>query len=390
MYFHMSFFKPLNKQGKDMSILFDKSEINGMALKNRFVRSATWEGMAAEDGACTQKITNVMTELAEGTVGLIISSHAYVRRDGQAGPFQLGIYKDEFIDDYRKMTRAVHDRDSKIVLQITHAGAFASAKLIGEPPLAFSSVEKFTESPRRIMEEADLKDLIKAFAQSARRAKEAGFDGVQIHGAHGYLLSQSLSPALNKRGDAYGGSLENRARFILEILQAVRASVGSEFPLLVKLNSEDFLEGGLTLNESVRVGEMLEKKGIDAIELSGGTFFSGKRNPSRQGIATEEKEAYFRDAAKEFKQKIKIPLILVGGNRSFQVAEKLVQDKYADYISMSRPFIREPGLIKRWASGDLRKAKCLSDNFCFKPAMEGEGIYCVVEKRLKEKKQPKK
>lgn len=369
-----------------MSVLFEKSEINGMKLKNRFVRSATWEGMAAEDGACTQRITDVMTELAEGQVGLIISSHAYVRPDGQAGPFQLGIYTDEFIDDYRKMTRAVHERDSKVVLQITHAGAFASAKLIGEPPLAFSSVENFTKAPRRIMENDDLENLVDAFAQGARRAKEAGFDGVQIHAAHGYLLSQSLSPVLNKRNDAYGGSLENRARLVLEILQAVRSAVGSDFPLLVKLNSEDFLEGGLTLDESVRAGEMLEKGGIDAIELSGGTFFSGKLNPSRLGIATEEKEAYFREAAKTFKQKTHIPLILVGGNRSFQVAEQLLQDGYAQYISMSRPFIREPGLVKRWASGDLRKAKCLSDNFCFKPAMEGEGIYCVVEKRLKEKK----
>jgi 2,4-dienoyl-CoA reductase-like NADH-dependent reductase (Old Yellow Enzyme family) len=369
-----------------MSIMFERSEINGMKLKNRFVRSATWEGMAGEKGECTPKITNIMTELAEGEVGLIISSHAYVQRDGQAGPLQLGIYTDDFIGDYRKMTRAVHERDSKIVLQITHAGAFASAKLIGKPPLALSGVENFTKAPRRIIEKDDMENLVSAFAEGARRAREAGFDGVQIHAAHGYFLSQSLSPALNKRNDAYGGSLENRARLLLEVLGAVRVAVGNDFPLLVKLNSADFLEGGLTLDESVQIGEMLEKGGINAIELSGGTFFSGKLNPSRMGIATEEKEAYFREAAKTFKEKIRVPLILVGGNRSFQVAENLVQDGYAEYISMSRPFIREPGLVKRWASGDLRKAKCLSDNFCFKPAMEGKGIYCVVEKRLKEKK----
>ena len=366
--------------------MFEKSEINGMKLKNRFVRSATWEGMAGEEGECTQKITDIMTELAEGDVGLIISSHAYVQSDGQAGPLQLGIYTDDFIDDYGKMTRAVHERNSKIVLQITHAGAFASAKLIGKPPLALSGVENFTKAPRRIMETDDFDNLVNAFAEGARRAKEAGFDGVQIHAAHGYFLSQSLSPALNKRNDAYGGSLENRTRLVLETVGAVRNAVGNDFPVLIKLNSEDFLEGGLTLDESVQIGEMLEKGGIDAIELSGGTFFSGKLNPSRMGIATEEKEAYFREAAKRFKEKIRVPLILVGGNRSFQVAEQMVQDGYAEYISMSRPFIREPGLIKRWASGDLRKAKCLSDNFCFKPAMEGEGIYCVVEERLKKKK----
>jgi 2,4-dienoyl-CoA reductase-like NADH-dependent reductase (Old Yellow Enzyme family) len=371
-----------------MSILFEKSRINGMELNNRFVRSATWEGMAGEDGACTPRVTKVMTELAEREVGLIISSHAYVLRDGQAGPLQLGIYKDDLIDDYRKMTRAVHAFDAKVVLQIAHAGAFASGKLIKELPLAFSSVENFTRSPRRILKEEEMGGLVEAFAQGARRAKEAGFDGVQIHAAHGYLLSQSLSPALNRRNDQYGGPLENRARLLMEVLEAVRGVVGGDFPLLVKLNSEDFLEGGLTLDESVRVGEMLEKGGIDAIELSGGTFFSGKLNPSRMGIATEEKEAYFRKAAKAYKQKVQVPLILVGGNRSFRVAEKLVQEGYAEYISMSRPFIREPGLIKRWASGDLRKARCLSDNLCFEPGMKGKGIYCVVEKRLKEKQQP--
>ena len=372
-----------------MSELFEASEINGMKLKNRFVRSATWEGMAGEAGECTSRITDVMTELAEGEVGLIISSHAYVRRDGQAGPFQLGIYTDDFIDGYRQMTRAVHERGAKIVLQMTHAGAFASAKLIGEPPLAFSGVEDFTQSPRRILETKDMEKLVGAFADGARRAVKAGFDGVQIHAAHGYLLSQVLSSALNKRRDAYGGSLEKRARLVLEVLQAVRGAVGNDFPVLIKLNSEDFLKDGLTLDESVQVGCMLEKGGIDAIELSGGTFFSGKLNPSRLGIATEEKEAYFRDATRVFKQKVKVPLILVGGNRSFQVAEQLVMDGYADYISMSRPFIREPGLIKRWASGDLRKARCLSDNFCFKPAMDGEGLYCVVERRLREKKASK-
>ena len=187
-------------------------------------------------------------------------------------------------------------------------GLLPALNSLEPPPLAFSSVEDFTKSPRRIMEKDDLDELVDAFAQGARRAGEAGFDGVQIHAAHGYLLSQSLSPALNKRNDAYGGSLKNRSRLLLEVLQAVRGAVGNDFPILVKLNSEDFLEGGLSLDDSVQVGEMLEKGGIDAIELSGGTFFSGKRNPSRIGIATEEKEAYFKEAAKTFKQKIRIPL----------------------------------------------------------------------------------
>jgi 2,4-dienoyl-CoA reductase-like NADH-dependent reductase (Old Yellow Enzyme family) len=163
----------------------------------------------------------------------------------------------------------------------------------------------------------------------------------------------------------------------------VRSTAGEEFPILIKLNSQDFLEGGLTLEDSLKVGKWLQEDGIDAIELSGGTLRSGKLSPSRMGITSEEKEAYFLEAAKLFKEQIKVPLILVGGLRSLTVAERIVEQGFADYISMSRPFIREPGLVKRWQSGDMRKATCLSDNQCFGPAMAGEGIYCVVERKEK-------
>ena len=368
-----------------MSQMFETTEINGMQLANRFVRSATWEGMATEDGACTPRLIGLMANLAKGGVGLIFTSHAYIRPDGQAGPLQLGIYKEEFIDDLRELTSTIHKHGSRIVLQIAHAGYFANSKLTGQMPLALSQVEGYSKSPRKEMTAKEIQDIVEAFVQAAHRSKEAGFDGVQIHAAHGYLLSQSISPAFNKRRDAYGGSAENRAKFLLEVLQGVRATVGPDFPILVKMNSRDFLEGGLTFEDSLEVGTMLKEQGVDAIELSGGTFVSGKLNPSREGITSEEKEAYFREEAKIFKEKLNVPLILVGGNRSFQLAERLVKEGYADYISMSRPFIREPGLIKRWASGDLRRAACLSDNQCFSPTMAGDGIYCVVEKKQKEK-----
>lgn len=368
-----------------MSRLFERSEINGMELRNRFVRSATWEGMAGEDGACIPKLIELMSDLAKGGVGLIISSHAYIREDGQAGPWQIGAYKDEFIDGFRKMTRTVKEHGCRIVLQISHAGFFANPKLIGQKPLALSEVEDFSKSPHKVMSEEEIENIIGAFGQAARRATEAGFDGVQIHAAHGYLLSQSLSPAFNRREDSYGGDLENRGRFLMEVLRQVRSIVGPDFPVLVKMNSEDYLEGGLTLEDSVRLGVMLQEGGIDSIELSGGTFLSGRLSPSRSGITSEEREAYFREAARVFKEEIKIPLILVGGNRSLEMAGQLLNNGYADYISMSRPFIREPALIKRWASGDLRRAACLSDNKCFGPAMAGQGIYCVVEKEEKVK-----
>jgi 2,4-dienoyl-CoA reductase-like NADH-dependent reductase (Old Yellow Enzyme family) len=366
-----------------MSKMFEATDINGMKLANRFVRSATWEGMAGVDGACSPKLVGLISELAKGDVGMIITSHAYIRQDGQAGPWQLGIYNDALIQGLREMTQAVHDHGGSVVLQAAHAGFLANTKLTGQAPLAPSHVEGMAKSPRKEMTVDDIQEIVLAFGEAASRARKAGFDGVQIHSAHGYLLSQFLSPAFNKRGDKYGGSVENRARLLLEVLQHVRTHVGEDFPVLVKMNSRDFLDGGLTLEDSLTVGSMLQEAGIDAIELSGGTVVSGKLSPSRMGIKSEEKEAYFKDSAKAFKEALKVPIIMVGGIRSFDLAERLVEEGYADYVSMSRPFIREPYLVKRWASGDLRKAACISDNQCFGPAMAGEGIYCVVKKKQK-------
>jgi 2,4-dienoyl-CoA reductase-like NADH-dependent reductase (Old Yellow Enzyme family) len=164
---------------------------------------------------------------------------------------------------------------------------------------------------------------------------------------------------------------------------------GNDYPVLVKLNCRDFIENGLTLEDSLQVGVMLKENGIDAIELSGGVLVGGKLSPSRMGIKTEDKEAYFRDDAFAFKRHIDVPLILVGGNRSFQLAEQIVTEGIADFISMSRPLIREPDLINRWKSGDLRRSACDSDNLCFGPAVKGEGIYCVTEERQKKKEMPK-
>ena len=364
-----------------MSKLFESTEINGMKLANRFVRSATWEGMAGEDGSVTPALIDLMVQLAKGQIGLIISSHAYIKPEGQAGPKQLGVYKDGLINGLKQMTRAVHEQSGRIILQMAHSGCLANPTITGQDPLGPSTVEGFSKFPCKAMTVQDIKELVEAFGLAAQRAKEAGFDGVQIHSAHGYLMNQFISPLFNKRTDAYGGSVENRYQVLGEVLKKVRSTVGHDFPILVKLNSEDFLEGGLALDDSLVIGTLLQKDGIDAIELSGGTVKSGKLSPSRVGITSEEKEAYFLEAAKVFKQNLEIPLILVGGIRSFLVAERIINQGFADYLSMSRPFIREPGLIKRWMSGELRKATCLSDNQCFGPAMAGEGIYCVVDKK---------
>ncbi len=361
--------------------MFEEIRINNMILENRFVRSATWEGMAQRDGSVTPRLIDYMVALAGGGVGLIVSGYAYIRQDGQSGPWQLGVDRDELIGGLREMAARVHENNGKIVLQLAHGGFFAMGKLIGQSPIAASAVVGMAKSPRRVMTINDIKELVGAFAEGARRAKEAGFDGVQIHAAHGYLLSQFLSPAFNRRSDQYGGSIENRARFLIEVLRAVRLIVGADYPVLVKMNARDFMDNGLELDDSLKVARMLVKEGIDAIEISGGFLNGGKLNPSRMGVDSEEKEAYFREEAKAFKREIAIPIILVGGNRSFAVAEELVSGGITDFVSLSRPLIREPELINRWKSGDLMKAKCISCNRCFGPGVTGQGIYCVDEKR---------
>ncbi len=364
-----------------MGILFETTGINGMTLANRFVRSATWEGMAAEDGACTPRLAALFRRLAEGGVGLIITGLAYISRKSMAAPWQLGIDNEACLPGLKDLTDAVHGANGRIVVQIAHGGCYSAVQLTGEEALAPSGNESDLFPKCRAMTKAEIAEVVEAFAGSAALAKRAGFDGVQIHAAHGYLLSQFLSPFFNKREDEYGGGIENRARIVLETLKAVRSAVGKDYPVLIKINSEDFVENGLTVDEMLQVAAMLEQAGINAIEMSGGTVYaSGAFSAIRQGsFDTPEKEVIYREAAVRFKEKIGVPLILVGAIRSFEVAESLVTEGVADYISLSRPFIREPALINRWKAGDLRKAACISDNACFGPLLKGEGLYCVRE-----------
>jgi 2,4-dienoyl-CoA reductase-like NADH-dependent reductase (Old Yellow Enzyme family) len=370
-----------------MPALFETTTINTITLKNRFVRSATWEGMAHDDGSCTPRLIDLMAKLVSGGVGLIITGHSYVSREGQAGPWQLGIYSDELLPGLTKMAETVHRADGTIVIQIAHAGCFSAFELTGLEPLGPSSMEIEKRPCCRETTHKEVKRIVEAFGKAANRAKRAGFDGVQIHAAHGYLLSQFLSPFFNKRKDEYGGSVENRAQIVLEIVQTIRASVGDNFSVLIKMNSEDFLDGGFSVEEMLHVAKMLQKAGIDAIELSGGTISSGKYSPIRRGkLDCREEEVYYREAAKRIKEIVTVPLMLVGGIRSYGVAEQLVKNGITDYVSMCRPLIREPGLINRWKSGDTRKATCQSDNLCFKPLRQGDGVYCVVEEKSRRKK----
>ncbi len=366
-----------------MSKLFETTTINGMTLQNRFVRSATWEGMAGEDGTVSAKLVDLMRNLAKGGVGLIITGHAHVLANGQASPFQTGIYKDDFIPGLRQVTDAVHDAESKIVLQIAHAGCQALQRFTGTEPVGPSVFENRGKAVCREITPDEIKETLKAFGNAAVRAKQAGFDGIQLHGAHGYLFSQFLSPFYNKRTDEYGGSLENRARLLIEAYREIRQRVGDDYPVLLKVNSHDYVDNGLNIKDMVSVSEMLQNEGIDAIELSGGTIHADRAHvPVRAGkIDSEDKEVFYHEAARAYKKKITVPLILVGGIRSYNIAESLVTDGTTDYVSLSRPLIREPDLINRWKSGDHSKATCISCNACFKPGVKGQGIYCVAQEK---------
>lgn len=366
---------------------FDPLLINGMSLPNRFVRSATWEGLATPEGAVTPELCERMAELARGQVGLIISGHAYVSPEGQAGRRQLGAYSEALVPGLAAMAEAVHREGGLIALQLAHAGDQANTGLSGLPAVGPMAQTPENALPCLALDQAGIAALTDAYVQAALRARRAGFDAVQVHGAHGYLLGQFLSPAFNRRADAYGGALKNRARFLLDVVRAVRAAMGPGYPVLAKLNTEDFVEGGLTIRESAATASLLEQAGVDAVELSGGCRQAGEtRWAGRKGyVSIPDGEVYYREAALLAKKTLGVPLMLVGGIRSFETASALVSSGVADCASLCRPLICEPDLVKRWRAGDLRPAECLSDNLCYGPGHAGEGVRCVTFEKKRAK-----
>lgn len=365
-----------------MPQLFESTSLAGISLKNRFVRSATWEGMASEDGSCNAALVDITEDLARGEIGLIISSHAISSPEGRSSIGQLAVYDDRFTEGLRQMARAAHDHGSKIILQIGHAGVRSPTSLTKQDAVGPSCMETGPGESARALTREEIDGLVEAFVDAAKRAKAAEYDGVQVHVAHGYLLSQFLSPYFNKRTDEYGGTIENRARIVLRIFAGIRKALGDAFPVLVKLNSEDFISQGLTVDEMLQVAAMLEEAGIDGIELSGGTTDpNGDEHPVREGTpSTVEEEVYYRDAARRFKEAITVPLILVGGIRSYGVAKELIESGVTDYVALCRPLIREPHLVARWQAGDTRPSECDSCAKCLGPIRRGDGMFCVAAK----------
>jgi 2,4-dienoyl-CoA reductase-like NADH-dependent reductase (Old Yellow Enzyme family) len=348
---------------------FDPITLRRLELKNRFVRSATYFALADEDGFVGRPTMDLKRALAEGGVGLIVTGYAYVLKSGQSFPDMNGIQTDDHIPGFQAVTRAVHEAGGRIVMQIAHCGAASqTTALSGGDYMAVSLVENlpnYGRQPREMTEE-DIQGIIAAFGQAARRVQEAGFDGVQIHGAHGYLVTQFLSPLSNHRTDRWGGPLENRMRFVVEVVRAMRKAVDDDFPVMIKLGCRDYLaEGkGLSLAEGAETARTLEQEGVDFIEISNGHQDNSFRK-ERLGITSPDREAYFLADARVIRRATQGPLGMVGGMRSLAVCGEVIRSGVVDCVSICRPLIREPGLIRRWQSGDTRDADCISCGGCF-------------------------
>lgn len=368
-------------KSRENSILFSPIKIGKVEIPNRFVRSATQESMAEDDGTPTKRLVDLFGELAKGEVGLIITGHAYVNPLGKASPRQTGIYEDRFVAGLKAVPEAVHAYPTRIFLQIAHAGRQTKPKIAGGMPVSPSPVyDPSVKLEPRELTGAEIRGLIEDFVKAAKRAKEAGFDGVQLHMAHGYLLSSFISPHVNRRTDEWGGSPENRARMALEIVRRIKQANGPEFPLIVKLNSTDFLPDGLQVDDSIAVAKMLEGAGVDGIEVSGGMAESG-RGSVWIGLRAEEDEGYFVENAARIKAAVRVPIFGLGGNRTFAVMERFVAEGKADLISLSRPLIRDPYLIRKFRVGEISKSECISCNKCFNP----RGISCGELKKKRGK-----
>jgi 2,4-dienoyl-CoA reductase-like NADH-dependent reductase (Old Yellow Enzyme family) len=354
------------------SPLFSPIAIGRVTIPNRFVRSATHDFMADEDGSVTDRHIALFRRLAEGEVGLIITGHAYVNPAGRASPRQIGVHDDRMIEGLSRIPAAVHGYPSRVFLQIAHAGRQTKEKICGCVPVGPSAVyEPVLKVMPRALTREEVRATVEEFVQAGRRAKQAGFDGVQVHVAHGYLLSSFISPHTNRRDDEYGGSLENRARIVREVVRGIKSLAGPCFPVIAKLNSQDFLSGGLEVAESIEIAQRLEGDGLDGVEVSGGMSEAG-RGSVWPGLRAEEEEGYFVDSASRFKAALKIPVFGLGGLRTFTVMERAVREGRVDLISLSRPLIREPALVSKFRLGEVDKSECISCNKCFNP----RGLTC--------------
>lgn len=359
-----------------MANIWEELQIKNMKCKNRFLRSATWEALADKEGYISDRQREIYVELAKNQVGLICTGYARVDKGDYPNAGMMGIYDDCFIPQYQKLTEEVHKQGSAIMMQIAYGGTKTTYEVEGRTIFAPGEVaEKATGVIGTPMTKEDIETLTKEYALAAKRVKESGFDAVQIHGGHSYLLNQFLSPYYNNRTDEYGGTLENRYRILDEIIAAMRNEVGDAFPIAIKVTCSDFFEGGLTFEEAKKVCQLLETSGVDMIEVSGNIH--GK---AQKMIGTEfdghkiEDGGFFYEYAKEIAEIVSVPVYTTGGYSDLAAIEQKMAESNLAGVGICRPLMCEPDLIKRWEDGNIEKAKCVHCSQC----RTEKANYCTV------------
>lgn len=318
-----------------MSYLLEPLQVGTLKLSNRLVMPPMATAKAGLDGKVSQAILDYYIEKSEGGyIGLIIIEHSFIKLEGKASEHQLSISDDSVVKDLRELADVIHRNGSKAIMQINHAGSATTQEIIGTTPVGPSAVANPRKGnvPHELTDE-EIEDIIDAFCNAARRVKEAGFDGVEIHSAHGYLLNQFFSPLTNKRADEYGGDVHNRIRIHLRIIKAVRTVVGEDFPILLRLGASDYMFGGTTIEDSKIAAREFEKAGVNILDISGS--FLGYTIPG----STEQ--GYFAPLTEAIKKVVSIPVILTGGITEVQAAEQLLAEEKADLIGVGRAIFKD-------------------------------------------------
>lgn len=324
-----------------MSQLLKSLEAGNLKLKNRLVMPPMATSKAEADGKISREILDYYNEKSQGGyISLIIIEHSFIRQDGKASNQQLSVADDSMMEGLKGLANIIHSNGSRAVMQINHAGSATSREVTGSEPIGPSAVP----NPRRgnvphELSVKEIEEIVKAFKEAAIRVKEAGFDGVEIHSAHGYLLNQFFSPLSNKRTDEYGGNILKRIRIHLEVIKAVREAVGEDFPILLRLGASDYMEGGSTIEDSKTAARKFEKAGVSIIDISGG--FCGYVVPGSNG------QGYFSPLTQAIKQVVSIPVILTGGITEAKAAEELMVEGKADLIGVGRSIFRDSQWAKK-------------------------------------------
>lgn len=325
---------------------------NGTTIKNRFFKSAMSEGMGTRDFQPKKNIATLYKRWAEGGTGLIITGNIMVDPKRTAEPGNIVFDKNSNMEILKEWAKQGQQHGAKVMVQLNHPGKQAP-KTVSKQTVAPSAVplgnglNKLFSTPRALTT-SEVEELVQKFVTSAKVAKEAGFSGVQIHAAHGYLISQFLSPHDNRRTDKYGGSLENRMRFLKEIYLGMREELGKDFTIGIKINSTDFKEDGLTEEDSLKTIIELANLGLDFVEISGGTY----ERPAMMGATSKStNQVFFAEYSKKLKQKIEIPVVVTGGIRSINAMNTLLNDNTTDFIGIARPLTIDPNIPNKIKQG---------------------------------------